>query len=132
MVIGPMGHIGLIGPMTTGEMRGDYSFRIKKQYILSLPPARRDEKAAGSWEAPRSGGSLFSLFVSLCDLSDLERSGREIKSFLGLQLPLLPCFDEAGEVGQDAGRMRGFDNCRQEVRHVHACRFEVPGVPGYV
>ena len=76
MVIGPMGHIGLIGPMTTGEMRGDYSFRIKKQYILSLPPARRDEKAAGSWEAPRSGGGLFSLLVSLCDLCELERGAQ--------------------------------------------------------
>jgi len=72
--------------MTTGEMRGDYSFRIKKQYILSLPPARRDEKAAGSWEAPRSGGGLFSLLVSLCDLCELERgaqatNGRETMLF---------------------------------------------------
>jgi hypothetical protein len=34
--------------MTTGGMREDNFFRIKELF-LSLPPGRRDEKAAGFW-----------------------------------------------------------------------------------
>jgi hypothetical protein len=60
-------------------MRGDRLLRIR--IFFSLPPGRRDEKAAGFWEAPRSGGNLFSLLVSLCDLCGLERSAREIMFF---------------------------------------------------
>jgi hypothetical protein len=36
--------------MTTEGMKEDNFFRIRKEYyILSLPPERRAEKAAGSW-----------------------------------------------------------------------------------
>jgi len=56
-------------------MREDNFFRIKELF-LSLPPARRDEKAAGFWKASKSGGNLFSLLVSLCDLCELERGAK--------------------------------------------------------
>jgi len=47
-----------------------------KDILYSLPQGRRDEKAGGSWQAPRSAGSLFSFFSSLCDLCELEREAQ--------------------------------------------------------
>jgi len=64
-------------------MRGDDFFRIRKNTNFFLSRRHGGTRRPPDLGRPRSGGSLFSLFFSLCDLRDLERSGREIKVFSG-------------------------------------------------